>query len=163
MTNALIEKVEKVLQPAETKTNTYYVQLLKQIQPKPVSNDKTHKVYVQLIEKISEIVIAYRDMKVKDAVTLEVLEGAEEFIKLLAELVEHYEKQVFPSSGTSPIQTLRFLMKQHALKQSDLSAELGGQSVVSDILNGKRMLHPEQMIRLGKRFGVSPATFLDAA
>ncbi len=52
------------------------------------------------------------------------------------------------------------LMEEHNLKQSDLAEELGGQSIVSAILNGKRKLNTRQVKVLSKRFNVSPAVFL---
>jgi len=57
---------------------------------------------------------------------------------LVAQLVEDYEGARHTPPDASPHQVLRFLMDQHGLKQTDLAAEIGGQSVVSDILNGKR-------------------------
>ena len=51
-------------------------------------------------------------------------------------------------------------MEQQSLKQTDLSGEIGGQSVVSDILNGKREINARQAKALGARFGVSAAAFL---
>ena len=54
---------------------------------------------------------------------------------------------------------LRFLMDEHGLTQSDLS-EVGSQSVISDILRGKRVLNVRQIRALAKRFQVSPAVFV---
>ena len=60
----------------------------------------------------------------------------------------------------APNEVLRFLLDQHGLKQSDLAAEIGGQSVVSDILNGKRAINARQAKALAARFGVSAVAFL---
>jgi HTH-type transcriptional regulator/antitoxin HigA len=51
-------------------------------------------------------------------------------------------------------------MEQNGLTQADLRTELGGQSVVSAILNGKRALNSRQAKALAARFGVSPAAFI---
>jgi HTH-type transcriptional regulator/antitoxin HigA len=51
-------------------------------------------------------------------------------------------------------------MDLHSLKQTDLAAEIGGQSVVSDILNGKREINARQAKALAARFGVSAGVFL---
>jgi HTH-type transcriptional regulator / antitoxin HigA len=51
-------------------------------------------------------------------------------------------------------------MEEHDLKQTDLAEELGGQSVASAILNGKRELNARQVKALPARFNVSPAVFL---
>ena len=50
-------------------------------------------------------------------------------------------------------------MEQHDLSQYDLAKDVGGQSVVSQILSGKRKLTRDHIERLSKRFGVTPATF----
>jgi len=51
-------------------------------------------------------------------------------------------------------------MEAHGLTQSDLP-EIGSQGVVSEILSGERELNIRQIRRLAKRFGVSPAVFIE--
>lgn len=84
-----------------------------------------------------------------------------DYMDALGLLVEEYEKKAFSANldDVSGAETLEFLMEQHALKQSDLAKELGSQSVVSEILSGKRRLNSHQIIALSKRFGVSPSAF----
>ena len=60
---------------------------------------------------------------------------------------------------SAPLDTLKALMEEHGLKQSDL-LELGSQGVVSEILSGKRQLNIRQVKLLAKRFKVSPAVFV---
>ena len=81
-------------------------------------------------------------------------------LDLLARDVEAYEakRQTLPEAA--PAQVLAFLMQEHGLKQADLAGELGGQSIVSSILNGKRKFNTRQAKALAKRFHVSPAVFL---
>jgi HTH-type transcriptional regulator/antitoxin HigA len=55
--------------------------------------------------------------------------------------------------------SLRFLMEEHGLRQSDLP-EVGSQGVVSEILEGKRELNVRQIRALSRRFGVSPSVFV---
>lgn len=76
-------------------------------------------------------------------------------------LVEQYEKRAFAANldGIPGVEVLEFLMKEHSLKQGDLARELGSQSVVSEILSGKRRLNSGQILALSKRFGVSPSVF----
>lgn len=77
----------------------------------------------------------------------------------LGTLVHAYEEQHHPMPDCSGADILRFLMEEHSLTQSDLP-EIGSQSVVSEILNGKRELNVRQIRALAKRFHVSPAVFL---
>lgn len=48
-----------------------------------------------------------------------------------------------------------FFFDQHGLKQGDLAEEIGGQSVGSEVLNGKRAINARQAKALAGRFGVA--------
>jgi len=80
-------------------------------------------------------------------------------IELLTLLIERYEDEHFKVPAASPVDVLRFLIERHQLKQRDLSRELGGESVVSEVLSGKRKLNTSQIEQLSRRFRVSPAVF----
>jgi len=80
-------------------------------------------------------------------------------VEIIADQINNYEARHYSSTEVSGADMLRFLMEQHGLKQSDLT-EIGGQSVVSEILSGKRSLNVRQIRALSKRFGVSPAAFV---
>ena len=83
-----------------------------------------------------------------------------DLLDLVGQLVEDYEgtRHVIPDAA--PHEVLRFLLDQHGLKQSDLASEIGGQSVVSDILSDKRGINARQAKALAVRFGVSAVAFL---
>ncbi|AMP12490.1 helix-turn-helix domain-containing protein [Collimonas pratensis] len=83
-----------------------------------------------------------------------------EFLDLVSQLVSDYESTRYVTPGAKPQEVLRFIMEQHGLKQTDLAVEIGGQSVVSDILGGKREINARQARALAARFDVSPAVFL---
>jgi HTH-type transcriptional regulator / antitoxin HigA len=59
-----------------------------------------------------------------------------------------------------PREVLRLLMEKNGLKQIDLADEIGRQSVVSEILSGKREINARQARALAARFGVSAAAFI---
>ena len=81
-------------------------------------------------------------------------------LDLLAQQIEAYEAEHHNLPDATPAEVLQYLMEEHTLKQTDLADELGGQSVVSAILNGKRELNTRQVKALAVRFNVSPAVFL---
>jgi HTH-type transcriptional regulator / antitoxin HigA len=85
-----------------------------------------------------------------------------EAIELLTLLIERYEEEHFALPQASPADVLRFLLERHGLKQRDLATELGGESVVSEILSGKRKLNAAHIEQISKRFHVSPAVFFPA-
>jgi len=64
---------------------------------------------------------------------------------LLANLLEDYERRRLPPlEKSSPRETLKFLMKENNLRQSDLAAIFCTQSVVSEVLKGKREITKNQ-------------------
>ncbi len=80
-------------------------------------------------------------------------------METIGKLIENYEDQNFVVNKSSAIDTLKYLMKEHNLKQSDLK-EIGSQGVVSEILTGKRILNIEQIKKVSERFHVSPLAFI---
>ena len=82
-----------------------------------------------------------------------------EFAELLTVLVEAYEDEHYPIRAASPVEVLVELMAANNLKQKDLAPLLGSESVVSEVLRGKRELNKHHIERLSKRFGISPAVF----
>jgi len=85
-----------------------------------------------------------------------------EAIELLTLLIERYEEEHYAVPEASPVDVLRFLLDRHGLRQRDLAGDLGGESVVSEVLSGKRKLNAAHIEQLSKRFRVSPAVFFPA-
>jgi HTH-type transcriptional regulator/antitoxin HigA len=113
-----------------------------------ITGEKDYKRRVRVMDELLDRIGAnesHRLMPLLDLVTKE---------------VEAYEakRQTLPEAA--PAKVLAFLMEEHNLKQTDLAEELGGQSIVSAILNGKRELNTRQVKALAARFNVSPAVFL---
>ena len=76
----------------------------------------------------------------------------------LGDLVSAYEHEHLPMPEGDGRTALAFLMEQHGLSQSDLS-DIATQSVISEILNGKRQLNIRHIKALSERFNVSADTF----
>ncbi|MFT4178329.1 MAG: hypothetical protein QM612_02535 [Thermomonas sp.] len=83
----------------------------------------------------------------------------ESLFLLLADLIEVRDKRDYPVPDAAPAQVVRFLMEQHNLTQSQLP-EIGNQSVVSQVLAGKRQLNVRQITQLCRRFGVGAGLFI---
>ena len=80
-------------------------------------------------------------------------------METIGSLIESYESQNYPDIEGDPINTLKPLMEENGLKQSDLP-EIGSQGVVSEIISGKRQLNVRQVKLLSERFKVSPVVFV---
>lgn len=80
---------------------------------------------------------------------------------MVGDLVADYESRKRPmrADTTTPVSRLAYLMEQHALAQSDLP-EVGSQSVVSEILSGKRKINLRQAKALAERFRLPLEVFV---
>lgn len=85
-----------------------------------------------------------------------------ELASRIGDLIEAYDEKHRPMPVAGSREVLRYLMAEHGLTQSDLP-EIGGQSVVSEILSGKRDLNWRQVRALADRFRVSTDAFREPA
>lgn len=79
-------------------------------------------------------------------------------VSIVAERIREYEAQVHPWPDLEPHALLRELMSERGIKQSELP-EVGTQSVVSEVLSGKRALNLRQVVALAARFHVPMEVF----
>jgi len=88
--------------------------------------------------------------------------GEEQYVMILADLLADYEEEQDPApDAATGLDVLRLLVDQHDLRQSDLVQILGvGQSAVSMILSGHRLLTADHARRLGKRFKINAGIFI---
>lgn len=80
-------------------------------------------------------------------------------VDLLSDWIEAYDLEHRPMPVVSGVEVLRSMMREQGLTQSDLPG-VGTQSVVSEVLSGKRQLNLRQVRWLAERFGVSVETFI---
>ena len=89
--------------------------------------------------------------------------GERDYLAVLTDLVEAYDRQHFPAAPDRrpPHERLRSLMADAGVSPADLQQILGvAQSTVSMILSGKRGMSKQTVVALGKRFNLNPAFFL---
>lgn len=80
---------------------------------------------------------------------------------LLALLLEDFERRTLsPTEKPSPLETLRFLMRENDLQQKDVVDIFGSQSVASEVLSGKRNISKTHAHRLAERFKLSLNAFI---
>jgi len=113
--------------------------------PKVITSDAQNERYISVLLKLEK----------KDRLSAK----EKEFAELLTVLIEAYEGEHYPIRDASPVEVLAHLMEANGLKQKDLAPLFGSESVVSEVLRGKRELNKHHIERLSKRFGVSPAVF----
>ena len=83
----------------------------------------------------------------------------EKYAELLTILIKAYEEKHYPIRALSPVEVLTELMAANNLKQKDLAPLFGSESIVSEVLHGKREMNKQHIEKLSQRFNVSPALF----
>jgi HTH-type transcriptional regulator / antitoxin HigA len=110
------------------------------------------------LENVTEIVdrLAVLDCPTADQV---------DYLETLSTLVAAYEDthHTIDVSRLGPLETLKFLLKEHGLNASDLGRILGQRQLGSAILRGDRQLSKAHILKLAAHFGVSPGVFLEQA
>lgn len=80
---------------------------------------------------------------------------------LLANLLEDYERRTLPPlKKSSPLEILKFLMRENDLAQKDLVEFFGSKGTISEVLSGKRSISKTQAKKLAERFRVSTDLFI---
>ena len=110
--------------------------------------------YDELLTLMDELVEDYDANQVLIELLFPVLQEYEE----TAERFKAFNQRI---EALDPgIAMLRLLIDQHGLTQSDFQQEIGGKSLVSQILSGKRSLTLGHIRALSKRFGIPAAMFV---
>jgi len=122
-----------------------YKSLLAAMEPEVIRTEEKDRAFLAVLEGL--------------AAKEQVSEAERRMIELLILLIEEYESRASPVPQAGPLDIIRHLMDAHGLRQKDLAEEFGTESIVSDVLNGKRELTKDHIRRLSARFGVSPAVF----
>ena len=84
----------------------------------------------------------------------------DKLMRLLVRLIEDFEETIYPMGTASPLATLTALVQEHKLKQKDLIEIFGTQSIISEVLNGKRGISKTHARKLADRFNVPADLFI---
>ena len=122
-----------------------YGKLLSETQPEVVRSEAQNQLYIQKLAELTG----------RENVT----PAEEKLISLLTLLVEEYEDRNCAVPEADPLHIIRHSMEAHKLRQKGLADVFGTESIVSDVLNGKRDLAKEHIRRLSARFHVPPSVF----
>jgi HTH-type transcriptional regulator/antitoxin HigA len=113
--------------------------------PSVIRSDEQNEEYITLLWKLEH----KKDRTEEEAGLAE----------LLTVLITDYEEKHYALGKATPIEIIQELMAENNLRQKDLVDVFGTESIVSEVLNGKRKLNKEHIRRLAERFKVSPALF----
>ena len=89
--------------------------------------------------------------------------GQKAYLDALTQFVGDYEEQHhrIESGRMTPLDALKYLMRENGMKPIDLGKLLGNRSIASQILNGKRGLSKTHIAILSERFRVDAGLFFE--
>ena len=122
-----------------------YADLLSKTQPEVIHDEGQYEAALGRLESLTS----------KERLS----EAEKKLVELLSLLIDDFETKHYSLPKAGPINVIRHLMEENQLRQKDLVDVFGTESIVSDILNGKRDLTKEHIRKLSERFSVSPAIF----
>lgn len=146
-----IETIERKLKRLQTPVENDFLRwLYLHLPPQPMKSKRMHRAYKQAVQIL---------MRESNELGAADSKAVDQYLRGVIPFVAQFEKSEFPLGPATAEEVLGFLMDQNDLSQYDLAKELGGQPVVSEVINGRRKLTREHIERLSRRFAVSPATF----
>lgn len=122
-----------------------YQKLLAYFPPRPIKSEEDFEKTQEVIDKLLD--------------KGELGEEEEDYLNILGMLIHEYEEQQDLVPDIYGIELLKVLVEELNLKQKDLVPIFKTESIVSDVLKGKRKLTVEHIQKLGEFFQVSPAVF----
>jgi HTH-type transcriptional regulator / antitoxin HigA len=123
-----------------------YGSLVKKSLPHVIRTEKENDSYINILYSLDK----------KDNPT----PAERELADLLTLLVEAFEDKHYSLKRATPLESLTELMQANGMKQKDLVGIFGTPSIISEVLSGKRKLTVEHIMKLSKRFNVSPELFI---
>jgi len=130
-----------------TKRTPSYVELLVEIEPRPIRSKKGLERTDKLIDKLMN--------------RPELSRAENEMLELLSMLVEQYESREHPTPHVSAAEMLEHLIESRGITNAALAAETNTpRSIVTDILAGRRRISLGNVRKFADYFRVPASVFV---
>ncbi len=137
-----------------TKTHTrrkvdHYLELVKAFPLKPIRTDAQYAAAGKVLTRLV--------VRPEGSLTA----GEQDYMEALTMMVEAFDREhVRLIPGTTPLHSLRFLMREGGLKVADIGRLIGSASAASMLLSGDREMSKSQIRVLAAHFKVDASYFL---
>jgi len=124
-----------------------YLELIRRFPLRPIRSAEEHD---HAITTVNSLVARMEDLG----------QDERDYLDVLGDLVERYESEIYPEPVVAPHEMIRELIAARGITQVDLARETGiAESVVSEIVCGKRKLGRKTIETLARYFHVDPGVF----
>jgi HTH-type transcriptional regulator/antitoxin HigA len=122
-----------------------YIELLQEFPPRPIKSEEE----LLATQKMIDFLIDRAQLTLDEA----------DYLNVLGTLVYEYEQTQETIPDIHGVELIKVLMEECNLRQKDLVPVFKTESIVSDILKGRRELTKRHIEELARFFHVSPAAF----
>ena len=124
-----------------------YLKLIRRFPLRPIRSDEELDRAIAMVDALGA--------RIKDLTPDE-----RDYLDVLADLVEKYETERYPEPEVDPIAMIRELIAARGITQADVARETGiAESMLSEILKGKRPMGRKTIETLSRFFHVDPGVF----
>ncbi|MBD0303515.1 MAG: transcriptional regulator [Tolypothrix sp. T3-bin4] len=127
--------------------NSYYIELITTFPPRPITNE------AELIATQNQITSILDKGKLT--------QDDRDYLKVLGTLVYDYEDKNEPMPTLKAVELLKALLEESNLQPKDLAPICQSESILLNILDGKRELTATQIKELAAFFHISPSAFFE--
>jgi HTH-type transcriptional regulator / antitoxin HigA len=122
-----------------------YLDLLHRHPPRPITNAVELAAAQAVVDELLDLRQLTPDQR--------------DYLNVLAALIYEYEPTLEPLPDITGVDLLKELIAEHNLRQKDLLSIFKTESIISDILRGRRNLTVDHIQGLAEFFHISPACF----
>ena len=126
---------------------TRYRRLLSQAMPVVIETEEENERMLAIVEKLMD--------KGENLSPEE-----DKILKLLARLIEDFEKRYYQPEDATPLEVLQHLMESRDVKQTHLWEVFGSKGIASEVLSGKRGISKTHARALADYFHVTADLFI---
>lgn len=126
---------------------TRYKRLLSQTMPVVIETEEENDRMLAIVERL---------MEKGESLSPE----EEKLLKLLAKLIEDFERRYYRPEEATPLEVLQHLMESREVKQSQLWKLFGSKGIASEVLSGKRGISKTHARALAGYFHVPVELFI---
>ena len=122
-----------------------YISLLQRFAPRPIYSETQ-------LEEAQAVIDSLIDQS-------HLTPEEKDYLNVLGTLVYEYEQTLEPLPDIYGVELLTVLIEERSLKQKDLVPIFRTESIISDVLHGRRQLTTRHIQELAQFFHISPAAF----
>ena len=124
---------------------------LKLIRKFPLHPIRTEKELERAIAVVDSLVVRMDELALEE----------QDYLEILSDVVEKYESEIYPEPVVPAHVMLRELIAFRGATQAEVARATGiGESVLSELVRGKRTMGRKTLVTLARYFKVDPGLFL---